>query len=142
MNMDSGNDAYILQALLDTVSQSECVTRKQLFEQLHSYGFTETRINKLFDEIDLRSQIKIADLSNINQIKKGNKTIAVTYPAYNNRGIPAKNPYNESITTILDSIQEIIYSAREKILILSPYAEDDGLEYLRDALIMKLENGL
>ena len=68
------------------------------------------------------------------------RPIAITYPAYDNRGIPAKNPYSKSITYILESIQNIIYSARKRILILSPYVEDDGLDYLRDIIVMKLRN--
>lgn len=142
MSKDSGNDLYITQALLDIVSDSEVITRDDIFDRLAAYGFSKSRINQLLDGLNVHSQINLADLSKIDYKGLDYRPIAVTYPAYDNRGIPAKNPYGKSISSILESIQDIIYGARNRILILSPYAEEDGLNYLRDMLVMKLRCGV
>lgn len=142
MNMGSGSDLYLLQALLDTVSDLEVISRADLIDKLIDLGFSEMRVNMLLDRLNIHSQVNIADLSKIYDNELKNKPIAVTYPAYDNRGIPAKNPYSKSIVSILESIQDIINSARDRIMILSPYAEDDGLAYLRDSLVMKLKMGV
>lgn len=142
MSMDSGDDLYITQALLDIVSDSEVITRCDLFNKLADYGFSESRINWLLEKLNVRSQINLADISKIDYGELNYGSVVVTYPAYDNRGMPAKNPYCKSVASILESIQDIIYNARSRILILSPYAEDDGLNYLRDMLVMKLRSGV
>ena len=142
MSKDSGNDLYITQALLDIVSDSEVIARDDIFEKLTAYGFSKSRIDQLLDRLNVHSQINLADLPKIGCMELDYRPIAITYPAFDNRGIPAKNPFSRSISSIVESIQDIIYSARNRILILSPYAEEDGLNYLHDMLVMKLKNGV
>lgn len=142
MGAVSGNDHYILQAIFDTVSDSGVISKDLLFGKLVIFGFSESKVRQIFDSLNFHSQINVADLSNIECDKPIYKPIAVTYPTYDNRGIPAKNPYKNSTISLLEGIQNVVYSAKKKILILSPYAEDNGLDYLRDVLISKLKNGV
>lgn len=142
MSADSGDDLYIIQALLDIVSDSEVITRSDLFNRPAYYGFFEFRINQLLDRLNVRSQANLAYLSKIDYKEFDYKFLAVTHPAYYNYGIPAKNLYSKSVTFILESIQDIIYNARNRTLTLSPYAEDDELNYLCDSLVMKLKSGV
>jgi phosphatidylserine/phosphatidylglycerophosphate/cardiolipin synthase-like enzyme len=125
---------------LDIISDAETISKDILFDKLAEFGFSEIRIRQMLDLLNFHSQINVADLTRIDCTKSMHKPVAVTYPAYDNRGIPAKNPYKNSITGTLEGIQGIIYSAQRKILILSPYAEASGLDYFRDMLISKLKN--
>lgn len=142
MNTASGSNKYIIQAILDIISETETISRDKLTDMLISYGFSESIICIQLDLLNIYAQANIADLSRITEQAQILKPIAITYPAYDNRGIPAKSLYNNSIISILQSFQKIIYEAKKRIIILSPYIEDNGLKYLQDLLISKLQAGV
>ena len=114
MNTASGSNKYIIQAILDIISETETISRDKLTDMLINYGFSESIICIQLDLLNIYAQANIADLSRITEQAQILKPIAITYPAYDNRGIPAKSLYNNSIISILQSFQKIIYEAKKK----------------------------
>ena len=141
MNMDSGNK-YILQAILDNVSKHESLSRDRLQNILIDFGFSEYRINNLLDSLGVHNRICVSDLPKIADGSLNDMTVAITYPACNNRGIPAKNTFSQSTISLLDGIRGTIYEAQQQIVIISPYVADDGLQELYFPLISKLKAGV
>ena len=143
MNMDSGKYEYLIQAIFDIVSQTDRITIGELTLELNKYGFSNDSIEDICNKMHLSGSINISDLVNTDYSSiRGYNPISVTYPAYDNRGPPSQMPYGNAVSSIIDSVQDIIYSAKEKIIILSPYIELDGLQYIEETLISKLKNGI
>ena len=92
---------------------------------------------------NVNKTINLADLSTIDYAKLvGHRPITVTYPAYDDRGMPTKFQFKNASSLIVDDIVDMINSATKKIVILSPYVEDNGLEFISEILKVKLKKNV
>ena len=138
-----GNRKYLTLAVFDIVSQYSIISKRDLISELVQQGFEERVVNLFLEELGVCTQVNLADLTLLDYEKKvGIKPISITYPAYDNRGIPTKFQFDNVSSTILEDLFEMIDSATEKIIILSPYLEEDGLEYFGDLLKRKLKKNV
>ena len=130
-------------ALFDIVSDSVSISKNELISKLTAHGFENKTIMMLLDELKIHEKINIADLAKINYHNMvGIKPISITYPTYDNRGIPAKYLFNNVSSTTLFDIINMIFSATKTITILSPYIEEDGIRYLGEILKTKLNRSI
>lgn len=144
MAKDIGDDAYIIHAISDIIVTRSIMTISDMKAALAKYGFAENYIEGIFHKYNLKSQINLADMD---ALFSSNKTvmptsIAVTYPAYDNRGVPSKIGNNLLINEMRHEIENLLMDATNEIIIISPFVEDNGMDLFGKILKRKLQAGV
>lgn len=143
MSLVIGDDQLILSIIADLLSKQTPMSKTHVVAHLEQIGFDRARVSLLVDKISEFNELRISDIDRIyNSNGEVRPKIVVTYPAYDNRGIPDKIGNNRIIGDIKKTLVSNIRLAKKRILIVSPYLESDGLLFFADILKMKADKGV
>ena len=143
INRDFGNDRLVLSAIADIVTHFEIISSDLLRTELLKIGFDRDFLCDIFSKYKFMSTVNLKDIDLIfTSINYDYAPIVVTYPAYDNRGVPKKIGNSSTTSGILDGLSAMMSSATREIIIISPYIEEDGIVFFEDVLKRKIQKGV